>query len=847
MAITYTFTRSGYRKIITVYKDGAEIYTNSSIVAPKELLINEAKLSLKDRYPGADIEAMTESSAPPKNQVAVQSTSDQNNPQTTTIQQQSNNIPPKIEEKKLEPTEGQSVAKGFSKIIVTINKSINKVRVAVNNAYYGKTNISNKKKLSNPLDYGLVNLLNVLASVDLCAVFSFAANKLPGTKSFNPVKDKEKAKTPLGKAKYQIQNSAYEIQNLIDGYYLSYGSFKSSVSKSELSKLTKDLSQYLQILLSPAGDNPFQNRELKTAFPSISIFDNYLQNASKLFELNQNILGSNAAQIDKVLSYIDKTRQVCVSIQALNNPANLIGFADTFLGANIGEQLQKLDKILDSKKITKYIKDIISACQKLQTICNQLLSFINLARTIIKIATVLIQIFKIIAKFLLILPVPNMFTTGGITTAMANAHSKVTDTADFFLKRLSEINSILENIYYLCQDITIKIGNIIDLLSLVTANIQGCNSDNDLTSDLTGDNLANQDDNVNNTNISADDNGQIRSIRGNNTGNNLIIDPNLLNELNLTINNLKATKDSLDDFIKNYENNKKKTNSTFGNYNIVILTEEVVDEAITLKRRYGVALDLNGIEVVKSKLTFASDDKIIIQEVKLLLMSKNLVSPTINLSSTPYNPPTESFPSSYNPSIGSKPPKKIKQSKISMLNPTEEQRSPFDQIAISDPTELAILEESLNFLEDPSIDINAVDDTVFDASLDDTENEDEEAEDSLNINAFISKLKGGRKMRRRMRLMMAKEKLKLVESLTKADSGGGFTSNTTKKQKQSAINDAIKAENELILSCKQDIKKYMGLMKIIPASAAVYVILIRKRNVTIKDAENKISQLRKQL
>ena len=42
-------------------------------------------------------------------------------------------------------------------------------------------------------------------------------------------------------------------------------------------------------------------------------------------------------------------------------------------------------------------------------------------------------------------------------------------------------------------------------------------------------------------------------------------------------------------------------------------------------RRYGIALDINGILAAQSTPTFASDDNIIIQEVKLILASKGLI------------------------------------------------------------------------------------------------------------------------------------------------------------------------------------------------------------------------------
>jgi len=753
MAITYSFTQLGFSKVITVYKDGSKIYTNASLSAPKDAMVNEAKLALKDNYPGQGIETMQKEDPPNPTSpsTTTQAPPSQANSASTTVTVGSNQPPAKVEQKEIKPPEGKSLAQGFGKITSSISKIINKIRVKINDFYYGKTGISTKQKLANPLDYGLINILNLLASIDLCAIFSFAANKLGnqfGTKKFNPKDKDSQTKTTLGKIKFEIQYAAYQIQTIIDGYYTSYGDLRTIESKTALGQIVTNLSNYLEILNSPAGNNPFQNPELRTAFPMISIFDNYLQNASKFLSLNQNIEGLKSEQIDKILSYIDKTRQVCISIQALNNPANLLAFADTFLNAGVAEALKKLDKLIDPKKIIPVIKKIVEVCKKIQSACNQILGFINMARTIIQIATILIKIFKIIVQFLLVLPMPNLFTTTGVTTTIASAENKLTRFADNLLKRLSEINSILSNIYYLVQDISIKIGNITDIIDLIKLNLESCDPG--------------------------------------------LVDPIIISDLSSISASLKETKKQFDDFVKTYDANKQKADTTFGGYTIVILKEEVVDEGISLRRRYGVALDKSQAKIVQSTPTFASDDQIIIQEVKLLLRSKNLV-PETKLSIT--------------------------------------------------PEEASILEESLNFLEEPSIDIN--EEPQFEDGMDDPENEDTE-DDSLGLNAFISGLKRGKRLRRRMRRKMAEAKIKLAQELAKSDKGGKYTSKLVKKQRIGAIEEAIKAEIELIRIKHDDINKFSILLSSL-ALAPFAIAKIRSLRREIRSIQKNIKELKKQL
>ena len=172
----------------------------------------------------------------------------------------------------------------------------------------------------------------------------------------------------------------------------------------------------------------------------------------------------------------------------------------------------------------------------------------------------------------------------------------------------------------------------------------------------------------------------------------------------------------MNNFVNNHSAKKEVSNNKFGNYTISIITEQVVETSIKLVRRYGVALDYNGEIVTQSTPTFASDDKIIIQEVKLLLSSKGLIS---------------EIPSSL----------------------TSDQ--------------LTIIEDALNFLQDD--DINQDFNTNIDNATDSPNNEDENK--GLGLNAFVNKLSGGKKLRKNMRKSMAIASSQLNSNLAATKAG----------------------------------------------------------------------------
>jgi hypothetical protein len=194
------------------------------------------------------------------------------------------------------------------------------------------------------------------------------------------------------------------------------------------------------------------------------------------------------------------------------------------------------------------------------------------------------------------------------------------------------------------------------------------------------------------------------------------LDPSLAEEVKVTVNNLIKTSNGLQQFLDTYNDNTKKLESNFGNYTIKIITEEVTDEGISLKRRYGIALDSNENKAVESTPTFASLDQIIINEVKVLLVSQGLVASDIKSMSA---------------------------------------------------EDIQTITDSLNYLEDGEVDIQNLGISTVSTSIDDPDNENVDL--GLGLNAFVNNLPGGKAMRKRMRKILGEQAGQLKSDLNSVD------------------------------------------------------------------------------
>ena len=97
-------------------------------------------------------------------------------------------------------------------------------------------------------------------------------------------------------------------------------------------------------------------------------------------------------------------------------------------------------------------------------------------------------------------------------------------------------------------------------------------------------------------------------------------------------------------------------------------------------------------------------------------------------------------------------------------------------------SDVAVMEESMNFLTEDDINIDEIEFIDFETGDDDPDSEDEDPPSGLGLNGFINSIKGGKKLRKRMRKAMANQANNLGTDLKATDPNGKYTSNIAPTQ-----------------------------------------------------------------
>ena len=570
-----------------------------------------------------------------------------------------------------------TTAKGLEKVIGIIASFIIKSQDSTNKIIYGdprkkfKNKTNNKGDVNQALNNGLLYVVDTLASVDLCNIINYALQQIPGGQPFDPTKPPP-TDSVVERSKWTLQKAAYDTQIFIDKYYNTYADSNNIQSRIGLSDLVTQVSISLQEITSAVSQES-ANPVLLKSYPELSVLNNFIDNAVGYFNKYTNVRSIPVDEVQKIISYIDKTRNVCIAIQGINSPASLINFADSTFNIGIQEQIKRVEKIINPARLIPLLKSILKTANNINSIGRKVLGYITTARAIIRIAVLLLKVFKIIIKFLKSLPIPLTFLTLGINLLISDAlQEKINKFVDKTVNRLNQINAVLTLIVIFVTNLLVAIDRIIQALKLMLMNLDACNN----------------------------------------------TDPDLIRDLNDTIDNLNGTRNELQTFIDTYNNNANQVNKKFGKYTIEIITEQVTDEGINLKRRYGVGISPENTVVVQSTPTFASLDQIIINEVKVLLVSNGFID-----------------------------------SDLQSLTP--------DQVQI--------LTESLNYLEEGDINIQEIETSISEADF------DSGLDAELGLTQFVDNLAGGKALRKRVRKKMQKRSQEFKQELSNSDPNGKYS------------------------------------------------------------------------
>ena len=575
----------------------------------------------------------------------------------------------------------------FSKSIATFQVSTYKilwgVPVEKSAASFSATiKTTPKEKKSNFLQSGLFNILDTINGLDICNVLSFVTtiiNSKPPKRSASP--------DPVEKALYAVQDIAKEVQDTIDKYLAlpttlvrSYAGVQpqaitqkqaiqdfgapapgeTQISGTRLLAFnTYNLLQNLKDLLetiSPNNPNSIftgEDATLLSQVPGLGGSLNYVDNFVGYINQYTDYRNINNEDLQKLLKKINDIRSVCVTIQTLNFKSAL-ALLGNFLGSDVRAEIQRLSEVLDPTKILPTIKQIANQVNSFIQIAQKIYNVIRQLQFLIKLALLLVKILKFIGTFFLSLPLPNLFTTHGITASLEKARQSAENKNNQVIKRLEQINSLLAVILSFVRYLLTNATELLLRLKVLIAKLEGCESTKDSA---------------------------------------------VLQDLRDSYSNLKRIQEQLATYILIHDGKTSPDTALFGKYSIRVVEEELTDKSIKNKRRRGIAVDPDGAIVAQSDLTFATNTAIIIEEVKVKLLSSNLVSSQFNLL---------------------------------------------------DASDLAVIATSVNYLENDTV---MSEDFNFDSLLKESKDLPDGADETqgLGLNAFINNLSGGRRLRKRVR------------------------------------------------------------------------------------------------
>lgn len=623
------------------------------------------------------------------------------------------------------------------------------------------------QKVSDFFQSGLFNILDVINSLDLCGIINYLTDPTNSKAKKRP----PKPWTPDQIALFFVQDQAKYVQKLIDKYTALPTTLVREYTTLEPKKETQE--QAISGSGAPAGKEQIAGtdvqkfnlynliQEIKAAFtvggpnailtaqdatiisqvPGLGANLNFIDDFVAFCNQYTDYRNINNEDLQKLLQKINEVRSVCVTIQNLNFKG-VVFLVDELLGGDLRKDVQKLSKYIDPTKLLPTLKQISQQINAFVKMAQKIYNIISQVQFIIKILVILLKVLKFLVKFFLANVLPSIFTTVGMIAALEKARIDAELFIARIIKRLEQINGLMAVVLSLVRYI---LANAIELLVRVETlivKLEACET---------------------------------------------MQDSPILADLKVSYNNLKEIKEQLEAYVANYDGKTSPDSTQFGEYSIRVVDEELTDPTIVNKRRRGIALNKNGVLVAQSDLTFATNTSVIIQEVKVKLVSQGLIAPQFNVLS--------------------------EQDLATVL--TSVQYLDSDDVLSETFDYTTLLEEGIGAVDSPD-------------NLDDSE--------GIGLNAFINNLKGGKRLRKRARAQMASNQRNLAANIASVEPSGSLTSGLVNKQ----LTEANQLDSQ---NLKDDIDTWKKEIAVAATQGPAGYPIIADRTKKIKDAQQKLDAL----
>jgi hypothetical protein len=507
--------------------------------------------------------------------------------------------------------ENEINGKGFEGFVTRTTKTLGKIEKSIDDIYRGNPYKQGGIKVPGKEERikGIINFLYYLNDVDFCNLVNYILNTIQlegtgapsrGEVAVNFVKTKAKDALKIIDAVFvdsdQLLNNAITIGDkvilLIDVNEIGkQGETITILNQGQLSILrrnpnsyTKENTKFKETLknigtvlkeISSLIDDP----DVKFLVPKISNGNGFIGDYIAKVDSTYALDSIPNEDVRNLLSKLKQVRSVLALIAGISTAGDALGAIQSATGLKIDKQIQKLQKFLDVSQLIPLVRSMIKLVDSINQSAQLLLKNIKIAVTITNIIGAIVRIFKKIVRLFDKLFLPLIFGTYSVTSVLDGVKSKITVELEKAIKVIEQITQLIKIVYKIIGGLTFKLQNISTQLQILQTNLEGCNS----------------------------------------TDNSPLID-----QIKEARNKIISSIQELDTYSSLFESVDNKQEFTYGPYILKIQEEELVDNGKRLKRRKGIALDNTGVLIAETDLTFATDVRIIIEELKLKLQNKGV-------------------------------------------------------------------------------------------------------------------------------------------------------------------------------------------------------------------------------
>ena len=453
--------------------------------------------------------------------------------------------------------------RGLECLVKVISEFLARIESNVDDIYFGNPlkNTGIKIPGSDTKVNGIYPIVRELSGVDLCNVLNFVTNNLSIQRDIFGERSQISTKIE------NLKNSSKKLADFIDRSELSPRSILDSDRLREIYSNVLNITTLLD-------DNVI------AAVPQLASTKNFLDDISATIN-KYTTEPMFSKDVQKVLARIKGLQTAVTSIQSIDTVQDIASLVQNATGFNASKQLANLQKKLNPAELLPAFKQISKALRSFNQIALKVINYVRMLQLTQKAQQFLVKVLTIIDQILTYIPVPLFPLIASVTQILQTALQRIKTFLEKVEKVISQIGRLIDVIFSFILGFVAKVTELDSLVRTIIFNLETCKATKDSP---------------------------------------------VVEDLKETTSKLADAQTRLNAAVDAYRKAQETPNKrTFNGFTLEIIGEELVDEGIRYRRRKAIALDTRGVLVAETPLTFATDDNILYEELKLILQTRGLI------------------------------------------------------------------------------------------------------------------------------------------------------------------------------------------------------------------------------